>query len=360
MTMLIKMMILLLIFLPTKVPAENLAKNLVAECIIFDHDFKVIKNFGGNSCVFLDDGSYVVSPDELAPNIKKYSAEGDLQWNLGIHSHHQIQLTNDKKSLLVLSSEGINEHWCRARYEVFYILDLKTGRVLFRKSVKDYLLDFEKVFGLVNFKTSYFESSLLNTNCIFTHYNTFRPVPVNSIEKAHPEFSHENFILNNNRSNILTIFDKKLTRPVWSEVPPINWTHGNHDVQFLPDGKFIFYQGEHFFGPGDIRMGIFRYDPLEHQLETIYPPGPNNYSRNYSPFVNSSTIGGSVQKTEWGYLISHNDLIWGGSFLFLDINGNLIRRVSNPHRADFGLGRPFNTLQISEQDVSLFLQNNRM
>lgn len=80
-------------------------KYYVAGCNVYNENFKFIKNFGGTLCAFFDDGTYVVSLN-MDRDLVKYSTYGDTIWKRKIDTHHQMNLSLDKKRILIMSQKN--------------------------------------------------------------------------------------------------------------------------------------------------------------------------------------------------------------------------------------------------------------
>ena len=75
-------------------------------CVILSSKGEVVFDFPGRFCIFLDDGSYIsnVIIDGLQ-HVVRFGPQSEIIWKRKMEAHHQINLSPDKKRVLVLSSE---------------------------------------------------------------------------------------------------------------------------------------------------------------------------------------------------------------------------------------------------------------
>ena len=359
--------LLLVLFLilnaPTLAFAEPIGtKHYKTACFIYDENFKPLRSFSGERCVFMDDGSFVTINAYLQ-TIEKYSPEGDLQWRRKKeYTNHQASLSFDKKRLLILSSEAVHEKVCYAHYIVLLILDVKTGKTVARKSLRDdRKLLFEKTGkSLESYGASKgMDEDVTKVNCHGTLFNGFNEIPTNSMAAENPAFSEGNYILTNYDSKYAFIIDKALKKIVWSGELYKGESSPFHNAQVRPDGLIMAYVGEFKIADGTNHFAVIKYDPRKQTTAIILPDNPALRSKNKPQGFTHSIRAGSVQAIKGGYLIGHNDANRGGHFLFTDFDGNILKSVPNP-ATDPASKHPATLQDVLELDLSQFLQNYQL
>ena len=326
-------------------------RQYVAEGSIYDENGKTLKQFGGLGA-FFDDGSFILARHERDWLITRFSPVGEVQWERKIYTHHQLNLSPDKKRVLVLSGEVRKESGKTHNYDTFYVLDAETGKTLAFKSSHDFLKMKLSVFEHNQYQA---DPSLLHTDGVCFHFNSFYEIPQNTAEMANSAFRRGNFVINDGLRSFLLIVDKSLQHVLWYEKPLAEGL-GFHDVQLLPEGKFLFYRGSNT--NGDKRQtAVFKYDPIAKKSEIIFPENLRDPA--VKPFIGYSEKLGSAQQLEDGYLISHYDSVQGGMIMLTDKTGRLVKTMFVPS-LDKISGKPAAIQQIKQYDLNSFLKNNRM
>ncbi len=331
---------------PAWVPASKQQElHYVSGATIYDKDLHVVKRFAGRCGVFLDDGSFILSHDKKQKMfVTKYSAIGSILWEREYYVHHQMNLSQDKKKLLVISSEDRVEDGKNHKYDKFIILDINTGKALAEKSSFDFFNSGSKAFSEKLFYKG--ESPV--------HFNSFYDIPENPTENVRPEFNKDNYIINDAFRPYVILVDRSLN--IVLEERLFEGKNSLHDVQVQRDGKVLFYRGQHEVGTGR-RATVFKYDPIVRKSELIFPedlkiPGGE-------AIVGFSLWGGSAQETAEGFLISHNDSVQGQMTILTDRSGHVVRKMLNPE-IDRKTDKPADIQQIKQYDLSEFLKNNKM
>lgn len=121
--------LLTLAALSSRVAIAQAWKNhhLVVGCRIFSLSGQPLKNFPGQICIYLDNGN-LISATENA--IRLISKDNEIIWEYPGHFHHQVNLSNDKKRILAISSDINSKNNINIREDKFLIMNLD-GKVLF-------------------------------------------------------------------------------------------------------------------------------------------------------------------------------------------------------------------------------------
>lgn len=330
-------------------PQAKPVRHFVSAATIFDENMIQIKSFPGLG-VFFDDGSYILAIDGPKWVVVKYSPIGDVIWEREFYTHHQLNLSNDKKRLLVMSGEVRKVAEGTRNYDLFVVLDVETGKTLLQKSAYDFTAG-SKFFSI---NRMFPDSTYLATGGAMTHFNSFYEIPENAAAKFRPEFKKGNYIVNDALRACLLILDENLNLIYEEELFPDN--ESMHDVQVLPDGKVLLYRGKNKIA-GLIRTIIYKYDPLTKKTEVVFPE--NILKPEVPAYIGFSESKGSVEVTEEGYLISHNDSVHGGMIILTDKAGRLLKKMPYPE-IDKATGKPAGIQQIKQFHLTEFLENNKI
>lgn len=322
----------------------------VSGATIYDENLIQLKSFPGMG-VFFDDGSYILALNGPKRQIVRYTAYGEVVWERDFYTHHQLNLSNDKKRILVLSGEVRKEGRKKFYYDTFALLDVETGKTLKEKTSFDFFTATSVAFKE---RELHPDTNHLKTDGAITHFNAFYEIPSNATEKKRPEFKSGNFIVNDVFRRHFFILDPELNL-VLEEFPMQDCQSGYHDVQVLADGKIISYCGGHTGEPR--RTKVFKYDPLLRTSELIFPEDLKK--QGVSPFISYSELWGSVQERDSGYLISHFDFEQGGMIILTDRAGHLLKKMYHPD-INPTTGKPAGTQQVKQFELSEFLKNNKM
>jgi hypothetical protein len=259
-------------------PAND-EKHIIA-CTILSSKGEIVFGYAGRYCVFLDDGSYISSViiDKL-PHVVRFGPHNEIIWKRKIEAHHQINLSPDKKRVLVLSSERSKKFICNVRFDVLNVLDIRTGKTLFYWNTKDYITDLIRI--LRSFSTPLLQSisDYSGWNCEITHLNSAYEISDNENSKINSAFSAGNYILNFYGFGRVIIIDKNTKKIVWeSSLGSKRLNLLNlHDVQVLEDGNILYARNFDFLPDVRKSSSFELFNPTTEKTTVIYPLDKKEY-----------------------------------------------------------------------------------
>lgn len=342
--------VVLVFLLATKAscaPSHN-----VIECKILNESGEIIRIFPGQICVFFPDGSLVSSRET---QLAFYGPDMVKKWEKPYVAHHQINLGNDGKSLLVLSHAVHKYKGKNIAFDKLLVLDLK-GNLLKSFDFYDHREEVDALgredrrgtFGI--FQGSPLQKVYKNLDLEFSHANSFYEISKNEAEEKNSAFKQGNYLVNINGSHdIILVLNRKLDKILWSSNSLIrSW--GFHDVQMQPNGWLLIYDNMgSYSGEQQKYTTIFELNPLTGERRLIFRADP--------PESMYSTFSGGVQRLENGSLLI-SDHTNGGLALEIDTAGKRIWSIPNPSN-DPATGRPAIFQQVKRYDLSGFLKNNK-
>lgn len=267
-------MILLMTSSCLAAPAEWVLQN---NCHIFVGN-KHIRKFPGVNCIFLEDGSFLSTDYKF---LHRIGPAQDIKWSLPGFFHHQMNLSHDRKRVLLLGSDAVTHAGEVFRQDTVVVTDLG-GKVLHEKALYDFLL-----------KRGNFLAHAINP--VWTEIHKGHPrreiSHFNSIHEIPPQlpgsfFRAGDIIIN---STVLGIFvlDPTLQELRAHFLVPDSRHHQVHDVQVLPNGNLLFFNNEFSGGRVQKMSAIQEMNPRT--MKTVFRfDGSESF-----PFYSSA--GGSVQ-----------------------------------------------------------------
>lgn len=214
-------------------PLDNLT--LANGCRLFQLDGFNFKTFPGSMCLFLDDGN-LISANENA--IRLFNPKNEVVWEIKGHFHHQINLTNDKKSILALSSAVSAGPEGARRQDKVMIISLD-GKVLHEKLADDIFTEAKSspTKMLIDPHMRY----LFGSGHEISHLNSIYAIPENKNEKKYPYLKAGNIIINGLQTGI-HILNSDLSKVVkYIELKKHTIAHAIHDVQVTPEGNILLF-----------------------------------------------------------------------------------------------------------------------
>ncbi len=297
-----------------------------------------MKTYPGNFCLFLEDGSFISVNND---SIKRFSPSSKVLWEKSGIFHHQMNLSADKKRILVLKSEIRVSSGKRIRDDFIEVFDLN-GNLVHRVSAMDILkqaevtpLHDQKAEILKRFSADY-ETS---------HFNSIYEIPDNTYADKIPWMKTGNIIVNSYSLGIF-ILSPDLQKVLYHKELPFSNDHEFHDVQVTQKGEFLLFNNyRQMPGERDIpHSAIQKYDPVTDKVTFEFTSV--NKEHFYSPAC------GGVQEFPEFIFFSH---ITKGGFFYSKEKKEIILAIPG-FAGDSESVAP--TQQIKIVDVREFLKNS--
>lgn len=205
-------------------------------CRIFGGDGRQRKTLPGDHCVFLANGDYISASRH---KLRYFTKDASIRWEKQGFYHHMLNLSQDRRRLLVLDSvaKKIGSEEVR-RYDRFLILDL-SGNTIAEADATD-LLAQVKLDALAFYpnKIMKTDESVANEG---SHFNSFYEVPegvrgAEQVEALRPG----NFILNSLGLGVF-ILDSQLKKVLYHTNFRSSQMHSVHDVQVTKTGRLLYF-----------------------------------------------------------------------------------------------------------------------
>lgn len=318
-----------------------------ARCSIFDKDGSLIKSFSGYLCLFLEDGTHIEVDEKSvvfldSKNIQKWKRSGLF--------HHEVEIDQNKKDLLVLSETSHKILGCNTRFDSINVYDLLTGKL--KKTV-----DFYDFYSQIKVERDYSYLSKASTrkligkyDCSTTHVNSFSQIPKNTLEEKNSAFKEGNWIVNFGWSGLLLIFDRDFKKIVWQKNIDIEEVY-YHDVQVLNDGKILLYVNDYINKSKKRVTALAEIDLSKNKKNEIKIIELKIDGKNfYQPAL------GSVQYLTSGEKLASVETSDAGSQIaFLDKSFNIVKRLTLFPYENSKKGQGFQQAKLL--DLDMFFKN---
>lgn len=315
-------------------------------CVIINEKAEVIKLLPGYHCILLDNGDFIAS----SPGYKMsyYKSDGEPVWTDDNPSSHKLDLTNDKKHFLAITSERKFFNKKNARGDVFSV------RTLDNKILKSWSV-FKNMDALKKLKLKYFENEdlvwpadwldpKLGFQGEVSHANSFHEISKNSEIPGSTIWRAGNYlvyifgpiatalVLDSDMKNILWHYDFK--NSYMNKLHDLQVIAGGHLMAFVNDADPSFQK--HY-------SAVMILDP--NTMRPIW---------SYADMVFYSANQGGVQILPNGnFLISVSDFDNFG-FYEVDYNKNKIYSfIGSKKKYNYGP-------EVKQIDLQKFLTNNRL
>jgi hypothetical protein len=331
-----KFLILLLVLQTAS--AQSWSKfQLVNGCTIFSYEGKRLKNFPGQMCIFFDDGSFLSATQKGLSLIDKNSK---VLWNLSGHFHHQINMSQDGKRVLALSSEIVMRKNKSCRVDKMMVITIE-GNVLHTVLADDLLKQAKlsedirpSVPDLAKDVGAPFELS---------HFNSFYEIPKMTGDSAPKFLQTEGAYVVNGLSDAIFILSPDLKNLIQTLNIPQSTDHQVHDVQISSNAHLLYFNNMTSDSSDLNRISAIEEKDLKTDkivFEFRAEPGAMFYS----------VFSGGVQALDDNHvLFSH---VTTGTYIYSKAEKKLISTIVHTH---FDLGRSVPSQQVKALDLSKFL-----
>lgn len=210
---------------------------LVEGCNIFSLHGPPLLSLPGKFCQFFDDGSFISGTTHA---LRRFDQKQNLLWEKKMHIHHQVNLTSDKKNILVLSSELKNIEGKLIRVDVLHRMNLN-GEVLNTTNSENIFRMAKKPFKFRHMQSILKEELEGKSELELGHFNSFYEIP-----EIKPGASVPSFIKKGNLIASSTAFGIVILSPNLKEIlhhlsVPSSKQNSIHDAQVLDNGNILIF-----------------------------------------------------------------------------------------------------------------------
>lgn len=213
---------------------------LQIDCLLLDFSGKLYKKKPGGLCLFQKDGTTIYASYRANLLVKEF-ANGTREWAAPIPVHHEMSLTHDGNILLLSESIRRFRGDNNARFDVFKILN-QEGEELASWDTFDH---FDEILQILKEAGKDFPLKLdVKSNPFgefveYTHANSFKEVPPNSLYPAIPYLKPGNYILGMNCLGLFLFLDRDLKKIVGVVHYQSFLSCNTHDAQVLTNGHIL-------------------------------------------------------------------------------------------------------------------------
>ena len=300
--------------------------NLVNGCRVMSMTGAFVSVFPGQMCIFLENGDFLSG---TTTSLRRINTKNEDVWEIKGNFHHQLNLSNDGKRILALTSDVITLEEKKTRQDKILILDLD-GNIIHQQVMEKLLVG--RNIPLVPRGLNSFEQKIHNVESEISHLNSIYEIPkLNS--KKNPEYIREGNIIVNGTVSGSFILSPDLKTDLHHIIFKNSRDHWVHDVQITNEGNFLYFNnvvssnsmGSSLLG-GDNEFTSF-YSAVEE-----IRPGSQKIVMKFEANPKGtfySWICGSVQELDDdNWLISHHLM---GSYIYSKRKKDLIATIPLTH-----------------------------
>jgi hypothetical protein len=333
--------ILLLGLLAWTLPAVGIPelknKLFVVACDIYDLHGRVIKNFPGSYCKFLDDGTFISATER---SMRRISSDRGVLWEVQGHFHHAFNISLDGKKVLALGSEPVKRGTETLRGGTFLVISVEDGKEIYRQSASLLLDKYGlKPLGWADSRNFAPQQGIKNE---MTHFNSIYEIGEVKRSDAPAYLRKGNYVVNGLEHGAF-ILSSDLKEFLFHFQNPFSFRHYVHDVQVRENGNFLMFTNRHHnnthFNKGS---AIQEVDVVNNLLVFDFLSDP--------PSVFFSECCGGVQElSQDALLFSDNQ---NGAYIFSRRQRKLLRTLRSLHHRD---GHQLRVQDVKAQDLRRFL-----
>ena len=339
-------------------PRQGWTRHLMIQCHIINFtDGKMIRSFGHNRCLFLNDGRYLSGN---AFKLSMYNSEGGLIWTRNINTHHQLNFESSQNQALVMTSKfhkySIKNTHPLVRFDRISVIDfngleLKYFDFFEHRAHLSKALGVKKINPVAIGNPHQLKAMPNGVQFEHTHANSVYQIDDNSLNKSHPAFQKGNYIVNMILPSLTFIIDQRMERILWSIIPPIDDGNSSqwHDVQVQPNGWLLVYNNNAGAISDKKFSQIEEIHPLTKERKIIYRATP--------PHTFYSPNQGGVQILSNGQTLFNQTKEYG-MYSLLSKDRKIIWQRNGPN-IDHVTQKPSDFQQVKYVDLSDFLNNHK-
>lgn len=186
----------------------------------------------GDYCIFRDDGS-IVSASSSA--VRLLNSDLSVAWNIELPVHHQMNLSESKDRILLLSSSFLSENGVGMRDDRFVVISLD-GKILHDQSI-GHLLPADRLLHLpIHNEFNVFH----NVRIERSHFNSIFEIPEVPVRPDAPWLKRGNIIANSVKLGVL-VLSPDLKTVLHHFTYPASVGHQVHDVKITPSGRLLLF-----------------------------------------------------------------------------------------------------------------------
>lgn len=331
-----KILVFLLIFQTAS--AQSWSKfHLLNGCTIFSYNGKQLKNFPGQRCIFFDDGSFLSGAYDGLSLIDKNSK---VVWKLPGHFHHQMNMANDSKRILALSSEVVKRKEKSCRVDKLMVISME-GKVL-HTVLSDDLMKQAKM----RERARPAGANLLKdigTPFELSHFNSFYEIPKMTVDSAPKFLQTEGAYVVNGLADAIFILSPDLKSLIHTLNIPQSTDHQVHDVQVLSNAHLLYFNNMTSDSSDLNRISAIQEKDLKTE-KMVFEFRAEPEAMFYSAFS------GGVQALDDDHILfSH---VTTGTYIYSKAKKELLSAIVHTH---FTLGKSFPSQQVKALDLTKFL-----
>ncbi len=209
--------------------------SFVNGCRIYDSKVKLLKNFPGERCLFLENGDFVSS---TATRVSYYSKNLEVKWTFeNIFFHHQMNFAHDKKHVLLIGSEVVEEKDEKVRSDLFIVLGLD-GKLVKQKTFLQLIEKKNSDLARINVPDNFLKTS--GSTSEVSHFNSFHEIPpLDPSGQKVKRLLAARYIVNSLELGIYFLDEelKLVSHLKYAD----SFQHFVHDVQVLPNGRLLLF-----------------------------------------------------------------------------------------------------------------------
>ena len=261
------------------ISSSSFAEELIqVKCSLFDLKGNLVYRWpnAGEMCLFLNDGSVVAADFD---QMKKVDSKGNVKWEVKGFFHHQMKLSENQKTIYILSAKINDLFDGKVRMDTVEAIDLESGKKVAELELFDFLRQLA-VDPSLSLHRGFFQKSLFAYDYDLTHANSIFELPENKLSKTNSAFKKGNWLINIGMLRHFIIVDKDMKKLLWKK----SWYHDYfdvHDVQLNENGELLAY-----INGVDSPMGkqtvVHHIDPLVEYPQAI--------TKNFIPLVGGKSF----------------------------------------------------------------------
>ncbi len=335
---------LVLVFLMFFASLESWANtnkpHLVQGCRILDQQGLPLQQFPGEMCLFFEDGSFASA---TISGLTYFDQADTPRWTIPGHFHHQLNISQDGKRILAISSTTVQRQGVPVRMDTLMVIS-REGKVLHQTQMDEMLQ--QKKLPELRWPTSEVIVQVTGAATELSHINSIYEIP--RIQRSGPwgAFSEGDIIVNGLDQGMF-VLSPDLSRIKYHTVFNTSWGHRVHDLQVTERGTFLFFNNVHSASSEqDQFSAIQELDPHSGRIIFVFTAQPRSIF--YSAYC------GGVQELDSDRLMFSD--AFNTTYLYSRSKKTVLAALRGTHLAN---GIPVVVQQVRAYDLSQFLDHRK-